>query len=315
MLRDNRMFRGGKAWRANAAFLLSVAPLSACMAAAGLGMIGHGPILYEGSPVLGVYDPESSFSDVQSVGIEHFFYPWTDGHLDWLRDVDDYAFARGRKMMVTLEPFSWTSEVQEPPEKLRDDILAGGYDHTIDKVCGLLGDLSSPVLIRWGHEMEYRSERYPWSGWDPQDYQDAYRHFVSRCRLGAPDAKFVWSPRGERNLGLYFPGRDYVDYVGLSVYGFQEFDIQHYGKPRDFGEVFGPRYERVRGFDLPIMIAELGYSGDREYVVRWSQQAMRPDARFDNVAAVVYFNAREVAPWPDGLGLPDWRVYSNVRRY
>ena len=33
---------------------------------------------------------------------------------------------------------------------------------------------------------------------------------------------------------------------------------------------------------------------------------------FDDLVAVIYFNQKEVYPWPDGFGLPDWRFEQNV---
>jgi beta-mannanase len=280
-------------------------------AAAGESRSGQGPIDYPGGPIYGVYDPARDFRNDSYIGVESLFLPWHGGDPNWLRQVDAYAFDRGRTVMVTLEPFSWTATTQQRPKNLRRDILAGRYDATIDAFCGVVGSMRSPVWLRWGHEMESRSDRYPWAGWWPPNYIAAYRHIVARCRQSAPDAKYVWSPRGDADLADYFPGRDYVDIVGVSLYGLQSYQRLTGGSDQGFVENFRPVYDRLASFGLPIIIAELGYSGNADFVMKWSEEAMRP-GRFPMLKAVVYFNARETADWPLGLGRPDWRVYANI---
>lgn len=296
--------------KAAAALCVAALAATACDSPSGQEQ-GQGPIYYPGGPVYGVYDPAHDFRNDSYIGVESLFLPWHDGDPEWLREVDAYAFDRGRTVLVTLEPFSWTATTQPPPERLRTDILAGRYDATIDKFCGVIGAMRSPVWLRWGHEMEARSDRYPWAGWLPQNYIAAYRHVVARCRQSAPDIKYVWSPRGDVGLAAYFPGRDYVDIVGVSLFGLQSYQRRTSGSDQGFVESFQPVYDRLAPFGLPIIIAELGYSGSADFVMQWSEEAMRP-GRFPMLKAAVYFNAKETADWPLGLGRPDWRVYANI---
>ena len=44
------------------------------------------------------------------------------------------------------------------------------------------------------------------------------------------------------------------------------------------------------------------------YVRNWAEEVTKPQSEFPKLTAVVYFNDREVYPWPNGFGLPDWRV-------
>jgi beta-mannanase len=76
-------------------------------------------------------------------------------------------------------------------------------------------------------------------------------------------------------------------------------------------EATKPGYDRVKGFGKPIVIAELGYQGNDAYNRSWAEEANKPHTEFPDMAAVVYFNDREVYPWPDGLGRPDWRVVAS----
>ncbi|ERI12133.1 endoglucanase H [Brucella intermedia] len=136
----------------------------------------------------------------------------------------------------------------------------------------------------------------------------AYRHVISICRKHLPNARYMWSPRGDAQLEAYYPGDEYLDIIGLSVFGYQPYDKLVVGRDTTFVERTKPGYDRVAGFGKPVAIAELGYEGSDSYVRDWAAEANKPHAEFPALTAVIYFNDREVYPWPRGVGRPDWRV-------
>ncbi|MBA5760046.1 mannan endo-1,4-beta-mannosidase, partial [Escherichia coli] len=79
------------------------------------------------------------------------------------------------------------------------DIAHGRYDARIAATCSALAALEGPVFVRWGHEMEADTGRYPWATGDASAYIDAYRRVVTACRTMADQIRFVWSPAGNRN--------------------------------------------------------------------------------------------------------------------
>jgi endoglucanase len=234
--------------------------------------------------------------------------PWEDVDLDSLKDAARYAQERNRALLVTLEPWSWSPASPVTPTELRDGILAGEHDDQIRSLCGALGGIGDPVTVRWGHEMDLKNGRYPWSDWRPSDYVAAYRHFVDLCREEAPDLAFMWSPRGEFDLGLYYPGDDYVDEIGLSIFGFQTYDVVANGGERDLTALLEPSYDRAVKFDKPIYISEFGCSGDRAYVKRCNDFSAATLKRFPKLEGVIYYSAVEPGEWPAVYGKPDWRV-------
>ena len=279
--------------------------------AAPISRIKHASINY------GVYDPVfdagagRAFKDAKGVAIEHIFVSWIDPDGSSIAEMQRYSRERNRWLMVTLEPFSDGRTVTSGG--FLNQVIAGAYDGNIDAVCRSLGNTNSPVLIRWGHEMETRAERYPWSGQPPEDYIAAYRHFVRSCRKWIREGYYMWSPRGDVGLAEYYPGKRYVDYVGLSIYGLPVRDIQIAGRPRSFLEEFAPRYERVIAFNLPVMIAELGVAGDPAYQELWMRGLFRNAGKFPLLKTAVYFNAKDSpGAWPEEYGVPDWRISAEI---
>ena len=65
------------------------------------------PVLHENGTLFGAYDPYGDFSEEDGLATEHLFLPWEDLELDGLDIADDYARERGRKILITIEPWSW----------------------------------------------------------------------------------------------------------------------------------------------------------------------------------------------------------------
>ncbi len=285
-------------------------PLAAVLLLAGFGPHTAGAQSRQG-PTFGVYDPHGAFSDSKAIGIEHVYLPWSDVSLASLMEADRYASERGRAILLTVEPWSWGAGGNLDGERLRDTILSGGHDGQIKDLCGAVATFESPVTIRWGHEMEAANGRYAWANWKPDDYVAAYRHFVDECRKSAPEAKYMWSPVGEASARDYYPGDAYADEVGISVFGFQAFDQAAYGRPIGFSEHLAERYDLVKDYKKPVIVAEAGCAGDQVYVDHCLRELAAPGERFTRLEGIVYFNAVDPYDW-SGHGTPDWRVPGNA---
>lgn len=266
------------------------------------------PIITADAVTPGAYDPHGDYTNDSSSKIEHLFLPWEDVDLMTLNAADDYASERGRSLLITIEPWSWARDWRVSPDDLLGGILGGRYDSNMSAVCSAAAELKSPVTIRWAQEMDDKEGQFTWAFWKPEDYVKAYRRVIDVCRKHLPSARYMWSPKGEEGLEAFYPGDEYVDIVGLSVFGYQSYDQLEVGRDKTFVERTKPGYDRVSGFGKPIAIAELGYEGDDGYVSDWAAEANKPHAEFPDLTAVVYFNDHEVYPWPRNVGRPDWRV-------
>lgn len=266
------------------------------------------PVVHSDGVKLGVYDPNGDFASQMNVATEHLFLPWEDVDLETLKTADAYAQARGRKLLITVEPWSWNVDWRLTSAQLREKILRGDYDANMRSIASMISQLKSPVTLRWGQEMEDKSGRFSWAGWAPQDYITAYRRMMDIVREEAPATEIMWSPKGEPGLKDYYPGDNYVDLIGLSVFGLEGYDQRAYGGARNFVDSLTQGYDLVSGYNKPVWVAELGYEGRDGYVKPWIDTATLKQERFPKLAEVIYFNDRDVHPWPFDLGKPNWRV-------
>ncbi len=266
------------------------------------------PVLHGGGTQFGAYDPYGDFAEDDRLATEHLFLPWEDIELDGLGIADDYARERGRKILITIEPWSWALDWNVSEEQLRDLVLGGFRDENMRSILRAVSGFRSPLIIRWAQEMESTTGRFSWQNWAPEDYIEAYRRMAGITREMLPDAQLMWSPKGEPGLDDYYPDDDVVDIVGLSVFGLEEYDEIEYGGPRTFAESLRQGYDLTVGYGKPIWVAELGYEGQLPYLESWADDVTRSYDEFAELREVIYFNDQEVHPWPHDLGLPNWRV-------
>ncbi|KWI50821.1 glycosyl transferase [Burkholderia pseudomultivorans] len=257
-------------------------------------------------PALGAYDPDSTFSADANLAFDHVFVSWNAPDLDTQID-RAYRDAQGRhrSLMVTVEPWALDGSRKGA---LLDDIAQGRYDARIAATCSALAALQAPVFVRWGHEMETDTGRYPWAIGDASGYVDAYRRVVTACRAMTDKLRFVWSPAGNRNLDDYFPGRGYADVIGLSVFDCPRCAVWPAGGRSSAASVLRVKYARVADYGLPVMVTELGVDGSDARKRDELDEFQRSLWRYPLLKAVLYFNAVDTpGAWPAHY-VPDWRI-------
>lgn len=259
--------------------------------------------------VIGFHDPEGTFLNEKRITLTSDYFAWNKD-LTVISDELKTAEASNRSFLVTLEP--WPKPLgfkYDSNDQLLQAIVAGEYDETIQGICMILAPSKVPVYIRWGHEMELENSRYPWSHATPELYINAYRHFVTTCKKYSHTFKYVWSPAGEQGLEKYWPGAAYVNIIGLSIYSFDEYDLKRVGHKRSFREVFFSRYNRVKVYGKPVLIAEMGATGTDSYKMEWIGWMMKDIPNYKQLMGVVYLNTQDPqAIWEPGLSNPDWRL-------
>lgn len=236
------------------------------------------------------------------IDILSWFQKWSDPPVtNKLR----LACARGAAPLITWEPWRGRNKGSYAMQ----DIAEGRYDELVkESLLAISQACDQEVYLRFAHEMNTPRGKvwwYPWQG-DPLAYRWAWKRVVRLSReIGAGNLRWVWTPAwGNEDAILYYPGADFVDFVGVTVLNFGPV----VGPWRSFPQLFDPQYEALARFRKPIILAEVGSAeqgGDKAEWIRGMFSSLRTD--FPLVSAVVWFNnsrAREFAEI-------DWRVESS----
>ena len=215
----------------------------------------------------------------------------------------------------------------------------------------LLDRFDAPMILRWNHEMN--GSWYPW-GQQPDLYVAKFREFANVIRAHAPGVAMAWTPNQgwgcpwpgckHFNPGItspdpylpYYPGDEFVDWVGVSFYHWGETrGANQAPPPGKWGAALGvgnpvPNFHDVfaAGRGKPMMIAETsalydtgnslsGGASEAEIKKAWIQQVYnltddrqpRLDIHFPMIKAIFWFNILKFEA--EVKGNVDWRVDSN----
>jgi len=116
----------------------------------------------------------------------------------------EHARASGTALQLGVQPLQGLDQVQDDEylHRLAKDIAESGVN----------------VFLRFANEMN--GDWVPWHG-DPDKYIEKFRLVANVMHEEAPDnVAMVWAPGAtpEYSIEDYYPGDDYVDWVGVSVY-------------------------------------------------------------------------------------------------
>jgi hypothetical protein len=158
--------------------------------------------------------------------------PITGSEADYLRQFLQQAEGVGALPAITLRPSGDLA-----------GFAADEADAVVDAIAAARGDVDVPVYVRFAPDMN--ANWVPW-GQQPTDYVKAFRELADAVHEGLPEAVTVWSPAagegypfaaaptstdaaldtdgdgrlgaGDDPYGPYYPGSQYVDWVGLAAY-------------------------------------------------------------------------------------------------
>lgn len=204
-----------------------------------------------------------------------------------------------------------------------NDLLAGKYDAYIDSFAIGAKTFNDPVLIRFLHE--FNGNWYVWGGFKngaknggPEKVKKVWCYVVDRFRkIGADNVEWLWTPHGPstdrseeewNHVSNYWPGNEYVDWIGLDGYNFFPKDPWGGIRPyRSFDDCFRQLYDDCAKLGpQPMMIAEFG-CGEFEHETYskpgWMKDAFtKMKTEYPRVKIFTWFNI---------LKEHDWRVNSS----
>ncbi|MDD4776016.1 MAG: glycosyl hydrolase [Syntrophomonas sp.] len=233
----------------------------------------------------------------QSLGHKfEFVMTYTEFYKPFPGQIVAETYGDSRMMMMTLAPVidEGLSSVIIP------NIVNGEFDAYLAEWARQVKAVENPIFVRFANEMN--GDWDPWCAWFYSKDADLYIQAWQRIHRifqeqGADNAIFVWNPHDRafpdfkwNRAELYYPGADYVDWVGLTGYnngtGFA-------GETwRDFNAIYYPVYtDYLRRYPgKPLIITEFACSelgGDK---AAWIQQAMNYLRTYPYIRIAVWYD-------------------------
>jgi hypothetical protein len=154
------------------------------------------------------------------------------------------ARQHGAALLIDIDPTSTSCAT----------IAAGQQDGFLWNYAQSVKAFGHPVIISFGHEMNGNWYSWGWTHTQPAVFVQAWRHVVDVFReAGANNVVWLWTVNSvnsyEGPIADYWPGANYVTWVGLDAYYFYAHD--------NFSSVFGPSIAEMRQItSKPILISE-----------------------------------------------------------
>lgn len=232
----------------------------------------------------------------------------------------DTQFAKARslginRMMITWEPWepvpvgtSFSNQGVSQPQWSNEAIARGDHDDYIGRFAVSVRDSGmSTVYIRLMHEMN--GYWYPWRI-DPDAYVAAWKriHLVFAKKEAKANVEWVWAPNPNpyqdapgwlKSVLPYWPGKDYVDFLGMTVINF--------GGDRDYAvDEFAQRFSLAGTvFKRAMLVPE--FQSAFEYRDQWMRDFADWLQRKDLYVAVLSQGTSRAAAAMD-TGTLDWSV-------
>jgi mannan endo-1,4-beta-mannosidase len=178
------------------------------------------------------------------------------------------------------------------------EIADGGQDDYLVSYADAVRRYDRPVVLSFGPEMN--ADWYSWGyrNASPSDFIAAWRHIVAVFRTQrANNVTWLWTvesvPAGEAgavNPDAWWPGRQYVTWVGMDGY--------YYRPDETFGTLFGRTVTDIRAVTGdPILVTETGAAPQAGKVAKIAN--LFAGARASHLLGLVWFDAQ---------GTQDWRI-------
>jgi len=209
---------------------------------------------------------------------------------------------------ITWEPWDFDMQCKHYRNQI---IVSGKWDAYIRSWAVNIKAWGYPIFLRWGHEMN--SDWYPWGGKISEGgeaaYVQAYRHIVDLFREeGVDNVIWIWSPDVANfapqthpfDCVPYYPGDDYVDWIGFDGYNFA-LDGSMKKPWTSFKDLFKEIYDRCSQLNekAPFMVAEFASGEMGGNKAEWIQAAFTDiEADFPRIRAVTWFDQQKESAWP-----------------
>ncbi len=182
----------------------------------------------------------------------------------------------GKIPFIRMMPRTNFDEGGPDPNYTMQKIIDGIFDTALTQWAIDAAKTNIPLLVEFGTEVN--GNWFPWNGQyngagettgygdlnlpdGPERFRDAYRHIIDICNNnGANNITWFFHvdaygvPNADWNkIENYYPGDDYIDWLGVSVYGPQESKDDY----QDFVEIMSDIYPSLTNLsDKPIAILE-----------------------------------------------------------
>ena len=218
-------------------------------------------------------------------------------HPNWVKSVGD------RDVLIKWEPKKSLAKPSDTSFSVTS-IAAGKFDKYIERWAKSAATVDKQIYLCPMNEMNGF-----WFGWSkvigghsPKDYIAAWKHMYDIFLANdATNVQWVWAPNtgdmpADNRLEDYYPGSEYVDVLGLSVYNWGT--ARKWTSWHSFQEIVRPYYDRISKLgEQAIWVTEMGCSPEGGDKQAWIQDMWEYLPQLPRLEALLWFNMKKETDW------------------
>ncbi len=221
-----------------------------------------------------------SFIDLSGKDLMYVYFSnhWLD-NISFPYDEVELIHDMGMVPYIRMMPWSNIQQYVKEPVYTLQNIIDGKFDDKLTQWAIDANDVGFPIIAEFG--VEVNGPWFPWNGkWNgggttdgygdpnipdgPERFQDAYRHIIDLFRENNA-YNITWVFHVDSNIynedewnsmDAYYPGDDYIDWIGISAYGPQTYEEDWFS----FTDVMDQAYPELCNISTnkPLALLEFG---------------------------------------------------------
>ena len=226
----------------------------------------------------------------------------------------DSIYAHKSIPLITWEPQLDSADIEINDKKhVFECIGEGFYDMYITHFAQKVKNFNHPIFLRFAPEFDN-----PYSPLDSSAenasiiFKKAWIHtYEIFKKSGAHNVIWIWNPWKSENIPLFYPGEEYVDWIGVNILNFGS--LNQDGKWHNFDFFYDPFHDEMEKLPLtPVIISEFGTTKENQNQDEWISDAFESiHDEYKEISAVIYFNSEVNNNWPVRLKskkFHDWTI-------
>ncbi len=188
---------------------------------------------------------------------------------------------------------------------LLQNITAGKYDTLIRSFASQAAILNKPLFLRLTLEPQ---NSFANNNTEAASFKSAWQYVHSVFDdAGADKIIWVWNPGNAEAIADFFPGKKYVDWLGVSVLDTAVAVSKTNLPQKTFDSLYRP-YHRSFAFNgLPVMVTEAATLSANK-IAWWNDAWKSMDTAFKEIKSVVFYNSKYDQDYTNDnkTKTPDW---------
>jgi hypothetical protein len=173
-------------------------------------------VINENEILLGISDRQITSPLDTTQSFTHFVLKINTDKSFRFKNSDLEKIAKAEKVLITFE-FLGNKFFNNLNNNPYNHIINGLYDIKLQYINQTILIKNKNIYVRFMPEMEVPVYKFRWQNLSGKQFIESYRYLFVKLKNLNPDLKFIWGPAGFMGTEEYYPGKEVVDAISITL--------------------------------------------------------------------------------------------------